>query len=199
MRFALVSHTRHVSQVLNTRTSAWADTTYLHKNFFSPKTYDNRNQETESPLGVSVFRSFLAKFPSNAGGKPGFRGVVRDDVWQMSWTCTALGGNVWTRQDVSQGVLLSSLSFVNLVWFTCCYFSGWGKLIQLIYIFIWGCWFHDLQPKTKEVQVLFSMLNPSNAWQDTDVEEGVAQRRGESKQTVFFHLDCHFSLAVNNA
>lgn len=58
MRFAQVSHTRHVSQVLNTRTSAWADTTYLHKNFFSPKTYDNRNQETESPLvgnGVSEF------------------------------------------------------------------------------------------------------------------------------------------------
>lgn len=32
-----------------------------------------------------------------------------------------------------------------------------------------------IQPKAKEVQVLFSMLNPSNAWQDTDVEEGVAQ------------------------
>lgn len=166
---------------------------------FHPKHMTIVTKKRSLHLWETVFRSFLAKFPSNAGGKPGFRGVVHDDVCQMSWTCTALGGNIWTRQDVSQGVLLSSLSFANLVWFTCCDFSGWGKLIQLIYIFIWGCWFHDLQPKTKEVQVLFSMLNPSNAWQDTDVEEGVAQRRGESKQTVFFHLDCHFRLAVNNA
>ncbi len=34
--------------------------------------------------------------------------------------------------------------FWNLVWFTCCYFLGRGKLIQLIYIFIWGCWFNDV-------------------------------------------------------
>lgn len=33
-------------------------------------------------------------------------------------------------------------------------------------------------------QSLRRMLNPSNAWQDTDVEEGAAQGRGESKQTV---------------
>ena len=32
-------------------------------------------------------------------------------------------------------------------------------------------------------QRLRRMLNPSNAWQDTDVE-GAAQGRGESKQTV---------------
>ena len=52
-------------------------------------------------------------------------------------------------------------------------------------------------------QRLRRMLNPSNAWQDTDVEEGVAQGRGESKQTVLsnpFGLPLQaFRLAVNSA